>query len=679
MDIENYRPERDLQAYGTRPCVRQHTLIKPLRMKITLVLLLLIFASMYTLAQSRPATPLTNVPPKIMMKSKKHDEVQFSARLRPLDAKSHYTYFWEFGDGTFCNSRTENEAEPVHRYQKSGTYMVSLFATNNYDNGEAPFTTEPFPVQVKRMISTNWTSRLFKENDEIVIESNRNPRHDEEFVAFIGYRNSSLNTSTGGSLIIFFDEQKSFSPGSFSLTGLRTYHGEVQSSLDELINRLRNPNARTTLQQLKDSYRENRVLHFTNLPTGKEHFIFLTIKTSREMIGYTKRRMTMTACFLPDDPMKKMKTAKLDKLIVTSHDPNQIILEPNPIRYRRVKKTELTYRVRFKNTGEGPADSILVGINIPRQLNVATLKLKNWSPLVPLSSVPTDSSQSRLDTLRTADSIHFLFRNIFLPGVKQEGITSEQSQGFMEYSIRFNKRRKRIPFSSQAAIVFDRNKPDYTNVATAKFKGWSPGIIAGYNYSLSNGDYRAKGPLQIGYVRAPYAPSRPYLQFEAYLGILQQEDSVGKDIRPDPKLLTGLLPRGFVIDTNTARMRNTVNKKRSVLQVVPIHVRYNFNDWVGMGLGLMFQMEVLEKVKFTDEFHLNSRNNTLPSFDTILIKNNILGRREDTKLFASTNLAPFVDLQIGWVKTGPVLGLRYFRLTQGNVRNRFFLYIGLKL
>ena len=38
-------------------------------------------------------------------------------------------YFWEFGDGT-----TSSEANPTHAYGSSGTYSVSLYVSDNYEN-----------------------------------------------------------------------------------------------------------------------------------------------------------------------------------------------------------------------------------------------------------------------------------------------------------------------------------------------------------------------------------------------------------------------------------------------------------------------------------------------------------------------------------------------------------------
>ncbi|HEV9038819.1 MAG TPA: hypothetical protein VGQ51_19415, partial [Puia sp.] len=45
----------------------------------------------------------------------------------------------------------------------------------------------------------------------------------------------------------------------------------------------------------------------------------------------------------------------------------------------------------------------------------------------------------------------------------------------------------------------------------------------------------------------------------------------------------------------------------------------------------------------------------------------------------SVNAAPFIDLQLGAVRHGPVVGIRYMRLLSGNITDRWFLYAGFKL
>src|SRR3546814_15226552 len=74
------------------------------------------------------------------------------------------------------------------------------------------------------------------------------------------------------------------------------------------------------------------------------------------------------------------------------------------------------------------------------------------------------AGQSCLDTVTTADSVHFIFRNIYLPGKRQQGINdADSTKGFVEFYARLREKPPKLPFYTQAAIVFDRNEHIKTN------------------------------------------------------------------------------------------------------------------------------------------------------------------------------------------------------------------------
>lgn len=629
--------------------------------------------------------PVNNETPKIEMKPIENNGVQFSTTLRPLiqvpgAPKPYYTYFWEFGDGTFSDATTEGK-KPVHLYKTSGIYQVRLYATNNYDNGKAPVTIpQPFTIQLNSSANTSLNSNFFSKEDKnrnIKMKLNRKPKPDEDLVAYIGYRNLKYD-NFGGSLVVFFNDAK-FYRKIFSLEEKRTYYGEENSSLDLLLSRLQSPDTHKMLKALQKQYKEGTVLHFNNLQRNEERFFFLAMRTFSEMIRDTNAVITMRAVLVPDDPSLKPELFELESPIVKSHDPNRMLLAESRINYRFMKKKkELNYTVQFQNIGEGASNNISVGIGLPRQLKVASLKVKEISPGSGCWDSLRQNELSCVDTLTTADSIYFIFKNIYLPGLKQNLVRNDDStQGFVKYSILFKKRPKKIPFSSRAVIVFDKNEPVYTNNATATFvKGLSPGIVAGYNLSLSNGKYSARGPIQIGYVLAPYAPSKPYFQIEVHAGILQQEDSIGKI----EKLNRQSVPQGIIslnYSTIIGQKEIIWSKKQKVLQVVPLHFRYNLDSWIGLGIGMMGQIIISEQTKSIEKYYLKIGGNR--PFDTVITRTNSPKTERSTKVLSKTNIASFADIQIGRVRTGPTLGLRYIRQWQGNIRNRFFMYAGFKL
>jgi hypothetical protein len=354
---------------------------------------------------------------------------------------------------------------------------------------------------------------------------------------------------------------------------------------------------------------------------------------------------------------------------VASHDPNRMQLIHRRINYRFMgKKKELTYKVNFQNTGKGPAKKISIGIAIPPQLNTSSIALKNMSPVCRWCD-SAYNSQSCIDTIYSKDSVYFVFKNIYLPGLQQDGVTDKDStKGFVEYSIRFKKKPKKIPFSSRAAIIFDKNEPVLTNKATARFiKGISPGIMAGYSALPSHAGYSARGPLQFGYVLAPYAPSRPYFQAEVFVGLLQQDEFSGPVVRTQQD--TAINGQKYLV---TGRSEKTTTQRNS-FEITPLHYRYNIGNWIGVGIGAMAQVNISEKTTVEKKVYFIAQQ--LP----LNIMTAVSSTVSATRWIGNWNAAPFVDLQFGRVKTGPVLGIRYIRLLKGDITDRFFLYAGFKL
>lgn len=648
-----------------------------------LMLVLLLMIATACMAQD-------SIPPEIRVEER-GDSLHFSARLRALRQiagapSSFYTYFWEMGDGRFSFDK-----EPVYGYRDTGEYQVRLYATNNYDDGKAP-PTRPRPVKVKKKIpgSDAWASHFFHGTDEIEMKINRYPRPGENFMTVIGYRNKGVD-SLSGTIVLFYNERE-FGQDGFALAEQRVYNKENTGSLSELMAGLEprlkrggslweadadrddagvdfSSEASSMLKQLEDIYSKHTVLHFPAIRSGEERFVFLEMNTLPGMLQDTNATVSFTAMMVPDNKSIAPQTFQMDMQVVASHDPNRLLLKSRRINYRFMgKKKELTYRVQFQNTGKGPARKISIGVAVPKQLSLESLTVKEMSPACKWCD-SAYNRQSCIDTIRRNDSIYFVFNNIYLPGVLQEGVNNKDSTtGYVEYAIRFKKKPKKIPFSTQAAIIFDKNEPVITNKATARFiKGISPGIMVGYSALPSNGGYSASGPLQFGYVLAPYSPYRPYFQIEAFVGLLQQDDFEGEVIKDQRDTVIGRLP--YLI---TGRQEKTTTRRNS-FEVTPLHYRYNLNNWFGVGIGAMAQVNISEQTTVEKKVYFIAQQ--LP----LNVMTASSSTKTSTKYLGNWNAAPFVDLQIGRVRTGPVLGIRYIRLLKGDITDRFFLYAGFKL
>src|SRR6185437_6706949 len=355
------------------------------------------------------------VPPMLHIREE-GDSVRLSATLRPLRQMAgapaaYYSYFWELGDGHFSFDK-----EPVYEYRDTGVYDVRLYATNNYDDGKAP-PTRPRPVRIrKKTISRGaWVSHFFHGNSDIELKLNRYPRPGEDFVAILGYRNQHAD-SLSGSIVLFYNDRQLERKG-FLLAEQRFYNREESGKLETLVARVDRQAAReddlafeehgsmvgaadgpgggevggdlplfasetqAMLHSLEDTYASHAVVHFRAIGRGMEQFVFMDMNTLPEMLQDTNATVGISAMLVPDDPSLPPQLYAMDMQVVSSHDPNRMLVKSRRINYRFFKqKKELLYRVEFQNTGRGPAHTIKIALALPPQLDPESIRLNAMSP-----------------------------------------------------------------------------------------------------------------------------------------------------------------------------------------------------------------------------------------------------------------------------------------------------------
>lgn len=658
-----------------------------------LYILFLLF-SQQTISQILPSD---TIPAKINYQVE-NDIVRFNAELRALRGISgapapFYTFFWEFGDGNFSFDK-----EPKHFYKDSITYNPRVYATNNYDDGKPPpmrpgsikIRNKPVP---KTMASNN---NFFKQDENIALKTNRMPRPEEEMVLLLGYKNSSTSGSfsKNGTLILFYNDQE-FQKDNFKIIDTRTHHQEKKTSLTNIliltaINRLQQnyaksgPNVNysntintTNTQLIKEKltlYKSSEAWQYQNLQNGEERFMFLSIQTTPEMIKDTNAVVTLSAMMIPDNPLAEVSVFDLELQIVASHDPNKMILKNRSMNYRFLgKNKQLTYKVKFQNTGKGPAKLVNIGVKVPDVLDKSSIKILKTQPEV-TSCTGTYSGQSCLDTLHKKDSINFIFRNIYLPGVQQEGVNNTDStKGFVEYSIKFKEKPKKQPFSSGAAIIFDKNEPIYTNKAKGTFKpGISPGVIIGYGFLGTKNTLTEFGDknFSLGFTLSPFSPYRKYLQAEIFVNSYNTSNNLLKTESFEKQRDTSFNDMGYLISSRSSYGATKIID----IDLVPVQLRYNINSFIGFGAGAIASFMLSKKNSINEVIGLTQR-----SANGIITELEIQKPIGDYKKnFANVNSALFADVQIGLVRKGPALGFRYIKsLTLKD--QRLFTYLSWKI
>jgi hypothetical protein len=651
----------------------------------------LLLVTQWTVAQINDTIPAV-VEPQVQ-----DNRVKFTSILRPLRGVAgapapFYSYFWEFGDGTYSF-----EKEPVHTYRDTGDYPIRLWATNNYDDGKKPPTRlKKIRVEKKAMLAANTAPAFFKGTGSLEMLANQMPRPGEDMVLLLGYRNKpgSPSQTVSGSVMLLYNE-KQFGQNSFDMADARNYHREQKIGLDSLLAYAPaeewnipgsqeekaglftasaamgmpvagKPQLKQFLKQQMETYRQHHIWRVQEVKQGEEQFMFLTLNTLPEMIKDTNAVVTISGLFIPDDASMDVEQFNLELQIVASHDPNRIMLRNRRLNYRFTSKNrENIYKVQFQNTGKGPAKRVAITITIPGMLNTGTVELVDMKPACKWCD-SAYANQSCIDTVLTKDSIQFIFKNIYLPGTQQEGISDPDStMGFVRYKLRFNKGMKKIPFTSRAAIVFDKNEPVYTNRTVGRFKkGLSPGIIIGYNTIPGNRprDIMPQNYV-LGFTLSEYKAYRKYFQWELYLQKSRTYESYEGRRQGGDTIINGV---GYKV-----QYRDVYHKQKVLsLEAVPLHFRYNLNSYMVAGAGALVAVDVERSVTPIVESYVQSPNGTLG-----MLKGNAGARLES---FTNWRGALFADVQVGIVRAGPAAGIRFLQYMNPS-HQRIFLYASWKL
>lgn len=197
---------------------------------------------------------------------------------------------------------------------------------------------------------------------------------------------------------------------------------------------------------------------FTNLKPfeSKEIEIVLKVNTptqtpavnNNDILRYTAKINSANA-----DEIETDNTFELNQTVVGSYDPNdKTCLEGNVIKPELIGQY-VHYMIRFENTGNYPAENIVVKDMIDlSKFDIATL-------------VPTSSSHSYTTKISDGNKVEFIFEKIKLP------FDDANNDGYIAFKI------KTLPtlsvgdsFTNEANIYFDYNFPILTNKATSTFK-----------------------------------------------------------------------------------------------------------------------------------------------------------------------------------------------------------------
>jgi hypothetical protein len=399
----------------------------------------------------------------------------------------------------------------------------------------------------------------------------------------------------------------------------------------------------TSLLNANKEYKNATVLEFNDANPGETRNVFFTLKTTPEMIKDTSATVTMRSIFVPNRSYKNHKIKNLEMEIVTSHDPNKMGSNGSFMNYRLVRFKRVNFKTRFQNNGEGPARKILLETDIPEMFDKKTLKIEDMypkCPICPKDEVPTTSC---LDTIIKKNQIHFTFKNIYIPGSTQKNVKEiDSTKGFVKYSMKFNKDFHKIKTRSRTAIIFDKNEPIITNYATTRFKpGISIGAKAGYNiYSK----LEKSENYFVGATISPFKSYRWYWQAELLnsLHLYDNKTTTIDDFIGGNDGTPRQLRRTIVASSN-----NNINWE------VPLLIRYNINNFIGIGTGIQANINVSKS---------QEQNRTVENYEgqnTNFLLSTKNESRTVSESFTGFKKGLLLDLTVGAARIGPSLGARY--------------------
>lgn len=595
---------------------------------------------------------------------KKGNSVSFKPETPPLiqiagAPAANYGYFWEFGDGSYSK-----EKEPKKVYKKQGEYKINLAVTNNYDNGKPP-KTRPKTVAISEIIDPNSDNIASIETFEgYRIFNNREPVPEEEMVVVVSYQNL-LDYVSNGKLYLFYNE-KEFKNKNFDLLEYRTHNGEkeiinkqiafAEESNDSKLHTassqnlpkylsILNPDEENLEQTLAESealFHNFNILEFDAMNPKETRNVFFTFKTTPEMIKDTSATVKMRGIYVPDRNYKTHKKKTLEMEIVTSHDPNKMSSNGLFMNYRLVRFKTLNFKIRFQNDGEGPAKTIRLETDVPEMFDKKTLKIVDMYPKCPICPKNEIVNYSCLDTIVKKDQLHFVFRNIYLPGSTQKNVTEKDStKGFVKYSMKFAEDFHKVKTKSRTAIIFDKNQPVITNYAVTRFlPGISIGAKAGYNYFP---DLENSKSYFVSATLSPFKSYRFYWQVELQNSLHSYDSKTS-------------ITNEIIDNANGVRQlqRTTSQSEFESYNVeIPILIRYNINNYFGIGAGLQGNLNLSQKEKIAQkiEYFEGSTDNYL--MDTKSTST------ENSKSLNDFKTGLLFDFTAGFARIGPSLGARY--------------------
>ncbi len=204
------------------------------------------------------------------------------------------------------------------------------------------------------------------------------------------------------------------------------------------------------------------IWNFTNIPYpgGSSFTVYFTTPLTTSL-GSTFTTCATATSYIPDINLANNSMC-YSTIVTGSYDPNDKTVSPVGVGAEgniTVNEKELNYRIRFQNTGNGPAVNIVVKDTLSPFLDVMSLEILSVSHNYKIDILPGNILRWKFDNIQLPDS------NSNEPG----------SHGYIQYRIK-QKANNALgtEIKNTAYIYFDFNDPVITNTTLNTI--WAPTV-----------------------------------------------------------------------------------------------------------------------------------------------------------------------------------------------------------
>lgn len=186
----------------------------------------------------------------------------------------------------------------------------------------------------------------------------------------------------------------------------------------------------------------------SGLAMGEMRSIRVTLYTNTTVLPATPVQHTVALGAIPADIDQSNNADVYDTAVLSSYDPNDKQVHPATLTLGELENTDLTYTIRFQNTGNAPAERVVITDTLSASLDPSSFRFG-------ASSHPCNW------TLFNGVLV-FTFDPILLPDSTND---EPNSHGFVTFTMKASTTVGLGPIGNVANIYFDYNPPVITNEA----------------------------------------------------------------------------------------------------------------------------------------------------------------------------------------------------------------------